>query len=581
MELFLVAIAWIFGILSGLYLKISIVLFVIGVIIFCMIRKKNKYLKVICSKRYILIFILCYFVSYFQIAYLEESFDKKYENIKGEIKVVGIIISNSSTKQYKTSYTIKVESINGDTHYKNTNLLLNVKKDEEEILYSYGNKISFIGEFEEPTLQRNSGGFNYKEYLKTKKIYGIVKTKTSSIKVEKETSINFIYRLANKVASSIEKQANKLFEDKEASLLTGILIGNKENLEEDVKEAFRDSNLSHMLAVSGAHVSYVIIGISYLLAIGKVGKRKSKIITILILLFFILMTGQTPSVTRACFMSVYILLSTIFHKKVSSLYSINISLVLLMIINPYYIFDIGFELSYGGTIGIVLLYNPLKKCIIKRRNQKEEIGIKKYLNNLKVKIEEMILITISANIIIFPIMMFHFNNLSLTFLISNLLASPIMGIIVLLGFLTIITSFIFYPISKLLAILLKILLNLLLQIANYTSKLPFSKILVPTPKLSWILLYYIFIVLLLFYSKAKDKKKKRRIEKKLLNKLKKITIKKIIAIILILTILTLICNKIPGNLQIYFIDQTTPNMIQGLKGIFERNALISRGYSLF
>ena len=543
MELFLIAIALLFGILSGLYLKISMALLVFIIIIFYILRKKNKYLKLVCKNKYIIIFVICYLISYFQIIYIEKSFNEKYKNIQGEIEVIATIISNPSIKEYKTSYIVKIESINKDESYKNTKLLLNIKKDKNEIIYNYGNKISFTAEFEEPTTQRNKGGFDYKQYLKTKNIYGIIETKSSKIKLEKGNNINFILKFANIVAKSIEEQANKLFNKEEASLLTGILIGNKENLNEDIEEAFRNSNLSHMLAVSGAHVSYVIMGITFVITIGKIGKKKSKIITIIFLLFFMLITGATASVTRACYMSIYILLANLFHKRVTTPGSISISLIILIITNPYCIFDIGFQLSYGGTIGIVLLYNPLKSYFIKNEN-----------NKMKVKLQEMILLTISANIIIFPIIAFHFNNISLSFLISNLLASPIMGVLILLGFVTIAISFIFYPIGKLLSIPLNFLLNIFMKIAIFTSKLPLSKIIVATPKPATIILYYALIFSIIFYIKLKQKNSKRIIEKKLILKIRKIPIKKIICILLIVTTISILYKQIPQNLKIYFID---------------------------
>ena len=577
MELFLITIAWLFGILSGLYLKISIVLFVLISIILYFLRKKNRYLKVICEKQYIFIFIVFYLISYFQISYLEQSFNKKYENVEGEIKVVATIISNPTDKEYKTSYTIKIDSINGNKSYKNTKLLLNVKKEDKETKYSYGNKICFTGEFAEPSVQRNEGGFDYKEYLKTKGIYGIVNVESNKVKILKENNVDFISKFANIVSNEIEKQANKLLDEKEASLLTGILIGNQDNIDEDIKEAFRDSNLSHMLAVSGDHVSYVIMAITSTMVITKVGKRRGKIVTILILLFFILITGQTSSVTRACYMSIYILLASLFHKKATVVSSISISMLFLMIGNPYCIFDIGFQLSYGGTIGIIFFYKLLKQYSIKNK-EVEENKIKRYLRRIKVKLQEMILLTISANIIILPIVMFHFNTVSFTFIISNLLASPFMGILVLLGFATIISSFIFYPIAQLLAIPLSILLNIFIKIAIFSSELPFSKILISTPKLTWIILYYFIIFSILYYKKIKQKDRKRNIEKKIINKMKKITIKKVIAILLIVLIISMLYKQIPQNLKIYFIDVGQGDSML-IKTPMEKTILIDGGGS--
>ena len=263
MELFVIMIAWFLGTIWGLYCKISIALFVVILILFYAISRKNKYLKIIIKKQYIIIFVICFLVSYFKIIHIEKSFEEKYRDIPEEIEVVGTIISNPLDKDYKTTYTLKVETINKDSSYKNTKLLLSIKKGkgkekQEKILYNYGDKIVFKGEFEEAEVKRNYGGFDYKEYLKTKGIYGIVKTNHENIKIIDKDNVNFILKFANDISKSIENRANKLFDNNKASLITGLLIGNIENLDKDIEEAFRDSNLTHMLAVSGSHMSYII-----------------------------------------------------------------------------------------------------------------------------------------------------------------------------------------------------------------------------------------------------------------------------------------------------------------------------------
>ena len=391
-------------------------------------------------------------------------------------------------------------------------------------------------------MQRNEGGFDYKQYLKTKNIYGIITAK--EVKIEKENNINIVYKLANEVSNKIQERANELLKEKEASLLTGVLIGNKENLENNIKEDFRKSNLSHMLAVSGAHISYIIMAVGFLISKIKINKKIGKVLTIILLLFFILITGSSASVTRACIMSIYVILASLFHKRISILSSISISMLILLILNPYSIFDAGLQLSYGGTIGIVFIYPILKKYFIKTEVKK----------GFKLRIKEMICITLSANIIIIPIMLYHYNTLSLTFLISNLLASPIMGILVILGFITIIISFIYMPLGKILCVLLSFFLNIFLKIATFSSKLPFSQIYVATPKLLVIYIYYFLLVIFILYQKVKEKPKKRKIEKELIIKAKKLTKKKILITIILLTLIISFYNQIPQNLKIHFID---------------------------
>lgn len=528
------AMAGLLGTLSGLYCKISIVLFLLGILLFYRITKKNLEVKQINSKRYIIMIIFTYLIFYFQIIGLEKSFERTYQNVQGEIQVTGTILSNPIEKEYQTNYTVKVDKIEGKSFYQNRNILLKVKKQKNTKKYSYGNQIVFVGEWTEPSEARNEGGFDYKQYLKTKKIYGIIEAKQSSISIKKEENVNDILKLTNRIRSKIQEKANQLLEEKQASVLIALLIGNKDDLEEEVEEAFRTSNLSHMLAISGAHVSYVILLISFIIANSKVSKKVGKIVTILLLGFFLLLTGQTPSVTRACVMSMYWIIASLFHKRVSVYSSISISFLIILALNPYSILDIGMQLSYGGTIGIVTLYGILTN----RWKDKKKSKIRK-------KIAEMVGLTLSANLMIFPITLYHFHTLSLTFLISNLLASPIMGILVILGFCTIFLSFLCYPIGNVLSYPLSILLHVFLQIAITTSKLPFSKINMAVPHLGFILLYYFLLFFFLCYQRKKEKIRKQ---------MQKISKKKIVAVFLMIALGMGIYYQMPKQLKIHFID---------------------------
>lgn len=534
MELFFITIAWIFGIIWGLYLKIGIVLFVIPLIFtytYLTIKKKIR------LRKYVILFLVSVIISNIQITLLEKSFDEKYKNVNENLEIVGTIISNPMDKQYKNQYILKVEKINENKSYKNTNLQLNVKKEEK--LLSYGDKIIIKGNFEEASSARNEGGFDYKQYLKSKNVYGIISVDKKDIKLIKKNNVDVIDLLANKVSNSMKIKIEQNLSNETSKLLSGILIGNKNNLQKEIQEDFRNSSLSHVLAISGMHVSYIMLGITFVINKMKFNKKISKIITIFILLFFIILTGKTASVTRACFMSSYIILASLFHKKAHVLASISISLLIILIINPYLILDIGLQLSYGGTIGIVLIYPILKK--LKKKKEDKNSKFKKIIHKVKEKILDIILITISANLVIFPIVLFHYNTISFTFIISNLLISPIIGIIIILGFISVFASYIISPISKVMFLILQTFLNLLIKIAHFCAELPFSKVYFPTPKIYVIIIYYVFLIFII-------------LERNKIIVIKKINKKIIIIFVIIIIILNLILNFIPKTFTISFID---------------------------
>ena len=536
MILFIIVIAWIIGIILGLYLQISIASFVlfISLILLIFIIFEKKILKFIKSKKIkayysvlnvhikILIFLVILIVAFAQIKYYEGIFENKYKNINedDEISIIGTIVSDPQEKEYKTKYILKIDTINSNKKYKNTKVILYTKKEKETL--KYGDKIELVGNFKLAQERRNPGGFDYRFYLKTKKIYGIVTTKNT--KRLKENNVNIISMIANKTANVIKNQSKKLLENKKACLLIGLLIGDTDEIDEETKEDFRNSNLTHMLAVSGLHVSYVLLAVNYIITKVKIHIKLSKIIVMLLILFFILVTGATPSVLRAGTMTIYLILGGIFYRRISVFSSLNLSLLVIIIMNPYCLFDVGLQLSYAGTIGIVYLYPIIKEKIYNKANS--------------------ILITISANIVIIPIIMYNFNTISLTFFISNLLAGPIIGIIIILGFSIIIISLIFFPIANIFSKILNLLIILFLNTAKACANLPFSKIFIITPTLKFIFLYYYLLVFIII---------KERIQIRISIKLKN----KVIAILIILVIINPIkyfSNIKQSNLKIYFVD---------------------------
>ena len=550
MIVFWLLIAYIIGIIWGLYIKnIALLLVIVSIIIVAILklRKLKRYLKIIISKKIIVIMIIFFTISYTYISICEKSFKDKYKNIE-EITAVATIVGNPKEKEYKTTYKIKVESVNGNREYKNTYLQLEIKKANDGITYKYGQKLLIAGTFKEADGKRNNSGFDYKEYLKINKMHGIITAKQESIKVLKEKNLNIILININKCSNKIKENANKLFDKNEANLLSGILIGDKEGIEKEVQENFRDSNLSHMLAVSGAHVSYVILGITYALKKVKVNKLWSNMITIVTLCCFIFLTGASPSVIRACIMAIYIIIGHMMHRKTKLISSVSLSLLIILILNPYKLFDIGLQLSYGGTIGIILFSGVLAK------KAKLNNLLEGFVNKLKYRVKQLIVVCVSANLIIFPIIAAHYSTMSLTFVISNICAGPILGVIIILGFITIFVSFISIDIAKPFALILNIFIQILMYITKICSSLPFSKIYIKTPSLSQIIIYYMILIFMYYICKIR-KKKRRLIHRKLLRTVQNKKVQKLFIIVIILIFTSMqILKCLPSDLTIYFID---------------------------
>ena len=511
------------------------------------LKRYFRYIKLILNQKIVLCLVIFSIISNSIVMYQNYMYKNKYksgEKITGE----AVILSDKQEKEYQNVYKIK---------YKDTYLYLKINKNLFQDL-NYGDKVKFSGEYIEAMGQRNYGGFNYKQYLKTLKIYGSIKAEKIEIIAKNQT--NIFYRIAHEISFNIKQKIDSFMEKEEAEMLKGILLGETTEIEEEVKEDFRISNISHILAVSGMHITYVIIGIKILFQ-SKLGKRKTKFIIIIFLLLYMCITGFTPSIVRASIMGILVIGAEILHRKNDIWNSIALSLLLILFYNPFLIMNIGLQFSYLGTIGIIVFHENILKYLksIKTKNKKWKYQYNKKIVIIIDKIKEILAVTISAQLTILPVMIYHFNLVGIYFCITNLLVSLIIGPIIILGAIAIFFSFFLFPITQILGVVLEILIKSLILISNF-SKFPFSKIYVSTPKIYNIVLYFILIflfnIIYSIYNYKNPNKTQIRIRNLIALIRYKVFIKKkmYIKIFWITIFIIIFISIIPKKLDIHFVD---------------------------
>lgn len=503
--LLIAAIAYINGILIGVYLSKSIPLFVILSIIVSLITsfKKNTYRNAICM--YLIVMCISSIYVYNKNLNYESKY-KKYDN--KNISIEGTIISDIQEKEYNYTFTIRTK----DDYF-----LVNLKKNKEEISLEYGDKLQISGEYQEPNKARNYKGFDYKNYLKINKIYGIIRVDLyTNIIIKHQKNLSNFKLLIHKIREKLKQNIQELLTKETYALGIGILIGDNSRINEKIVEDFKNSNLSHMLAVSGAHINYVVLTVSILFTKKRAGIKAQRVVTIMMMLFFMELTQMTSSVVRAGISCIIYMLASLLYRKADVINAMAISTLLILLNNPFKLFDIGFQLSYAGTLGIILFCKLIN------------IPIK---NKLLKYLKDSIIISISANIFIIPIMMYQFNTISLTFILSNLLAGPLLGISIILEIIVLLISFMSINIAAIPAKVLNILLILIINIANWFSNIEISKIYVITPQIISIVAYYLICAAIIL--KQKNRK---------------------IIVIIMLTVLIINLFPTPKKLRINFID---------------------------
>lgn len=478
---------------------------------------------------------------------------KNIHGVPEQITLRAIVTSEPKDKDYKYTYTIKVKEIEGQNGCENTQLILNVNKNKlNGDVLKFGDEILLTGEFERPNGARNYKGFDYKNYLKSKRIYGTVQL--DSYKLIGKDRADVGSKIINSVQNNMKENINEILGNEEAALCIGVLVGDREAISEEVEDDFQKSNLTHMLAVSGSHITYIINALAIMLS--KTSKRFGKVFTIVFLVFFMALTGFTSSVVRASIMGMLILVASLVHRKSDTFNNLGISSLIILLVNPYAIADVGFTLSFGGTIGIVLLGSKVMKLLykivenvtngkvslngetviendgevfsigkqlmrgskevgnsnsegkivekdiskdnqIKEGNSKEQGRIAEKKRVIIEKIIKYLInslgITLAANLVIIPIMAYNFSTVSFTFWLSNVLAAPVMEAATILGFIVYFISILFMPFAEFLGIFLNVLLKALLKIAEWTAVIPGSSIYIKTPYVIECAAYYLLL----------------------------------------------------------------------------------------
>ena len=537
------ALGYIIGIVWGLSFKV--VLIFCSIIAICMlIVEKNKnilrIIKLVINKKVTILLLIFIIAGFIHIKFLKYDYEKIYISLEN-VNIVGTIVSSKKEKQYINEYKIETEKIN-NIKLKKKFILLTKNKEIE-----YGNKIKLEGTYIKPSKSRNYRGFDYSNYLKTENIYGTIE-QNGKIELIKEKNINYLFINLYKVKNKIIKNINNKFPEETRGVVLGILLGDKSSIEEDVRQNFADSSLSHILAVSGTHISYVVICISVLFKKLKLNKNIRKVLTSLVLFMYLYLVDFSVSATRAVIMSTIVIMQMLFYRKQDTITTIAFSSIIILINNPYSILNIGFLLSYGGTIGIILFVNRISI------ESKED-----FFQRFKSYLKDICIVTISAQTIIMPIIIYYFNTISFTFIISNIIASLIIGPIIMIGLVIIAISFFKIPIISLIIRFYNILIVILVRTADIISKIPMSKIYLKTPTTLEIIFYYsvVFLIALLIYIKKSNSKFiKKTIQIDIYN-LKNFFINnrnKVLIFISIVSLISITSIKIPKELKINFID---------------------------
>ena len=361
------------------------------------------------------------------------------------------------TKSYKANATVEYLLDDSSVVPVKGKIILYFKKDSL-LRLNYGSQIFFKKPLQEIKNSGNPGGFDYKRYSLFQGITHQVYLKpeefeTLSSKNEKWFR-KFIYRSREKVLNILRQN---ITEEKELGLAEALLIGYKNDLEQSLVQSYTNTGVVHIIAISGLHLGLIYWLLSLLLKPLQKAKRMKWLRPVLIItgLWLIsLLAGAQPYILRSALMFTCIVIGESLSRRTSIYNTMAVSAFLLLCINPFWLWDVGFQLSYAAVLSIIIFMRPVYNWF--------------YIpNKLLDFIWKLNAVTIAAQILTVPIGIYHFHQFPNLFLLTNFVAVPLSSVILLGEILLCCISFI--PPA---AVLMGQLLSFLIRVMNnYIEKI--------------------------------------------------------------------------------------------------------------
>lgn len=353
-----------------------------------------------------------------------------------------------------------------DWHPAKGKFMLFLEKDSLSQSLNYHDKLLLYITLSEIQPPKNPYQFNYRRYLTNKKIHYMSYSPSGQwAKVEsskKVTLFSMAYALRKRMLSVIESGN---LAQKEQSLAAALLLGWDEKVDAATLQSFSTAGVSHLLCVSGLHVGiiFMLIGYSlFFLERTKKSRKLKSILQLLLIWFFAMIAGFAPSVVRASTMLTLVTFSRLLNRKSNVYNNVAGAAWILLLINPFYILDVGFQLSFSAVLGIVSIQPFLAK-----------LGRTKYKSVNYVW--ELACVSIAAQLATLPFTLYYFHQFPVHFLIANVLIIPFAGFI--LGTALFLILFSSVPVLNwILEYLFSLQVLFISRIVEFIEKMPYALI---------------------------------------------------------------------------------------------------------
>ena len=362
--------------------------------------------------------------------------------------VEGVVVSDVEKRAFfkgkKTVFTLEVRRIRSPWGWKEKKgaILVNLFREED---VRYGDYLILEGKLHRPFNFSQDSSVSYRDYLYRKGITFILSVKkTGRLEVLKREQGYFIKDLSFRLKHKLRDVLKRSLPRAEAGLMQAFLLGDRYDIPPHVYELFKISGVAHIIAISGFNIGIVAYVIFIILKMFPLPRTAQYILTIVLLVLYAFLTGGQPPVVRATIMTVVFLASFILERESEPINTLSAAALILLIMNPLNLFDVGFQLSFISVLSIILFYAGFMGLFYKwLPGFKEELEEehkpqrKDSLSRIKLNVIKFFLqstaVSLAAYLGVVALVAYYFRLITPVVIVANLAVVPLASLIIFLG----------------------------------------------------------------------------------------------------------------------------------------------------
>jgi competence protein ComEC len=389
-----------------------------------------------------------------------------------------------------TNYRFVAQLIAIDHKKATGKVLINLKKGNVRLPIVIGSRLVIEDQLVKNFKPNNPNQFDYGTYLETKNIYAQIFSQASQVKISTQIQKDIWFYTANFRNKIISRLSNHGFKKEELAVIVALILGQQQDISPDVMRDYQYAGAIHILSVSGLHVGFILLFINFLLTPlpkNKWGNTTRLVLVLLSLWLFAIIAGLAPSVVRSATMFSFIAVGMFLNRETNQYYTLVLSLFTILLFEPLFLFDIGFQLSYTAVFFILWL-EPIFNSLWKPTNK------------IITYFWSILTVSFAAQIGTFPLSIYYFHQFPGLFFVTNLVLIPCLTLVMFLGLLLMIAAFFDY-VPHFLAKVVEVCITLMNGFINWIASI--ESFIIKEIPLSFSLLVasYFFIVSCIFWIK--------------------------------------------------------------------------------